>query len=167
MEKVFEARLRRFFAKPLEFWPFQAGIDSDERAVRAARAAVYIGIGHAYQARTWRGGAWAFAAAAVLLVVFGRPGRIKLDDASLSSNPNPAGNPPVGDMSGRSPETPSTPASISMADFVGRMQEPIRTDDYAIIPVAPATQAHQIFGDTTYSSELATTRRPVPIPARS
>lgn len=167
MEKVVEARVRRFVSRPLEFWPFQKGLTSDERAVRGARAAVYVGLAYAYQNKDLKSAIWPVAFACCLMALFGRPTQIHLDDASLKINPNPAGNAAVGDLTGRSPETPATPSSMSMTDFVGRMAQPLRNDDYAIIPVAAPNQAHQIFGDVAPLSDLASARRPVPIPARS
>lgn len=149
MDKVVATRIHRFLAKPLEFWPFQAGLTSDERAVRASRALVYVGVAYAYQKKNWKAAAWPGGLAMAILLVFGRPTKINLDDASLKVNPNPAGNALVGNTAGRSAETPATPASMSMTDFVGRMAEPLRNDDYAIIPVAAPNQAHQIFMDTT------------------
>lgn len=166
MEKVLESRVRRLVAKPLEFWPFQLGLAPDERAVRASRAMLYIGLAYAYQERSWKAAAWPLGASAIVLLLFGRPTKIRLDDQSLASNPNPAGNAPVGDLSGRDADAPLAPASISMTDFVSRMQEPIRTDDYSIIPVAAPNQAHQIYGDTTPTSDITASRRPIPIPAR-
>lgn len=163
MEKVLETRLRQLCAQPLEFWPFQAGLASDERAVRAARGAIYLGAGYAYQDKNWRAAILPLAVAAVLLLVWGRPSSIRLDDASLRTQPNPAGNAPVGDMAGRNPDVASAPPSISMTDFVGRMAQPLRTDDYAIIPVAAPNQAHQVFSDITPLSDLGTSRKPAPL----
>ncbi len=167
MDRVLQTRVRRLLARPLEFWPFQAGLAADERAVRASRGLLYVGAVYAYQGRSWRAGAWPVAAAALLLLLLGRPGSIRLDDASLRTDPNPAGNAPVGDLRGRNPDVPATPQSLSMPDFVRRMQEPIRADDYAILPVAAPNQAHQVFGEVTPFSDIQRTRTPAPLPARS
>lgn len=158
MDRILQSRLRRFAAKPLEFWPFQGALAMDERAVRAARGLTYVGLAQAYRARSWNAAVWCFLAAGLLLLVLGQPGGIRLDDESLKSNPNPAGNAPVGDLSGRNPDVPAAAPSISMTEFVDRMQNPIRTEDYAILPVPGPNEAHQIFSGVTPTSDLAPPR---------
>ncbi|KAK9827211.1 hypothetical protein WJX74_010566 [Apatococcus lobatus] len=158
MDRIVQSRLKRFAAKPLEFWPFQRALATDERAVRAARGLVYIGLAQAYQARSWKAGMWLFVGAGLLLLVLGKPSGIRLDDESLKSTPNPAGNAPVGDLSGRDPDVPATPPSLTMTEFVDRMQNPIRTEDYAILPVPAPNQAHQVFAGVTPTSELPAPR---------
>lgn len=154
MDKILETRVKRLCAKPLEFWPFQAGLAADERAYRGARGLIYIGLANAYHAKKWAAGMWFVVAAGVLVLLMGQPSKLRLDDESLKSVPNPAGNAPVGDLTGRNPDVPATSPSLSLTDFVQRMQNPIRADDYQILPVAAPNQAHQIFGDTTTSSDV-------------
>ena len=145
MEKIAVARLQRLIAKPLEFWPFHAHISSDERAVRAARGCLYLGTALSIRASSLHAGMWFMVAAVLLLLLFGKPSGIHLDDASLAGHPNAAGNALTGDMSGRSPDIPQTESSLSMTQFVDRMQNPLRVDDYAIVPVASPTEAHTVF----------------------
>lgn len=154
MEQIIASRLQRLVSKPLEFWPFQPNIPSDERAIRASRGLLYMGLVHAFQSGSLQAGLWFGVGAVLLLLLCGRPSSIRLDDASLASTPNPAGNALVGDLRGRNPDVPGTNPSQSLTDFVDRMQNPIRNDDYAILPVTAPTQAHQVFSATTPDSEI-------------
>lgn len=142
-----ETRLRRLIDRPLEFWPFQKGIGPDERAMRAARLTLYLGVVYAHE----RGRAEALllpaAAAMSIVLLFGGKRGLALDRASLARDPNPAGNALFGDIGGRSADVPQPTPNVSAEEFARRMQEPIRVDDYQIRPVLAPNQGHQVWRD--------------------
>ena len=142
-----ETRLRRLIGSPLEFWPFHKGITPDEMAMRAARLTLYMGAIYAHRVRSAEAMLLPAVVAIGLALIFGGTGKLALDPASLQHDPNPAGNAPVGDLGGRSTDTPQPPPNVSAEEFARRMQGPITVDDYMIRPVLAPNQGHQVWMD--------------------
>ena len=88
---------------PLHFWPLQSGLTKQERAVRLGRLGIYASALYSYQKKDPQYVMLAGAAAYVLISASRVSATVDLSSAGLAKTPNPVGNAPVGDVTGRDP----------------------------------------------------------------
>ena len=123
-----------FLRQPSQFYPLGAGLAADERGQRAARLVMYAAAAQSVRRRDARillvGGCLAFA----IMHFYGRPQAIDPLTAGTPADPNPTGNPVVGDVSGRK-DAPRLGSNLTPAMLLHRMQNP--TEGYLDRALAP------------------------------
>ena len=131
---------------PLQFWPLQSDLTKQERAVRLARLGIYIAAVYSFKTRDPQYVILAAGAAYSFVSMTQLKATVDLSSAGLAKTPNPVGNAPVGDVTGR--DTVAYIGShLSESTLIDRMQNPSEGYlDRAISPTPSPFDAPMIGG---------------------
>lgn len=113
----------QLMSQPTHFWPFQASLTKQERSLRFGRLAIYIGVAYSIQTKDPQYAILAAAAAYGIITTAQVNATVDLSSAGLAKTPNPVGNAPVGDVTGRDPVA-QLGTNLTQDVLIGRMQNP-------------------------------------------
>lgn len=132
--------------KPFAFWPLQAGLSKQERAVRLARLGIYVGVAYSVRDKDPQHALLAAVAAYGLISAVQSKTTVDLSSAGLAKTPNPVGNAPVGDVGGRNTVAP-VGSNLTPDILLNTMQQPQNGYlDRAITAVASPFDAESVGG---------------------
>ena len=112
-----------FCKEPSQFFPMGAGLAPEERAQRAARLVLYCALAQALRKRDARIAAAGLCAASAVMHFYGRPSTIDPATAGTEADPDPTGNPLLGDVGGRH-AAPRLGTNLTPGMLFQRMQNP-------------------------------------------
>ena len=113
----------QLLSNPTHFWPFATGLTKQERALRFGRLAIYIGVAHSLKTRDPQYAILAAAAAYGIISTTRATATVDLSSAGLAKTPNPVGNAPVGDVTGRDPVA-VLGSNLTQGMLIDRMKDP-------------------------------------------
>ena len=120
---------------PLQFWPLQSDLTKQERVVRLGRLGFYVGAAYSFKTRDPQYVILAAAAAYGLVSMTRLKATVDLSSAGLAKTPNPVGNAPIGDVTGRD-TVAYIGTNLNESTLIDRMQNP--TEGYLDRAIAPA-----------------------------
>ena len=123
-----------FAREPTQFYPLGAGLLPEERGQRLARLLMYASVAQAFRRRDARILLVGGCLACTVMHFYGRPQTIDPATAGTPADPDPTGNAPLGDVSGRH-APPRIGQNLTPAMLFSRMQNP--TDGYLDRAIAP------------------------------
>lgn len=112
-----------FCKDPSQFYPGGTGLAPEERAQRGARLVLYCALAQALRKRDARVAAAGLCAACAIMHFYGRPTTIDPATAGTTADPDPTGNPSLGDVGGRH-GAPRIGTNLTPAMLFQRMQNP-------------------------------------------